>query len=90
MLRIAIAVFLAGIVAYLALVTQENIKMGTGPAWGNRGLLIAFVVCTAFPLLMFGHSLGQKDREMAKSRASERDGSVFKIAEELGHSKSRA
>ena len=90
MLRIAIAVFLAGIVAYLALVTEENIIVGTGPAWGNRGLLIAFVVCTAFPLLMYGQSLGQKDKEMAKSRDAERNGSVVLAAEELVRSKSKA
>lgn len=42
-LRIAISVFLAAVVAYLVLVWRANINLGTGPQWGNRGLLIAFV-----------------------------------------------
>ena len=80
LLRIAISVFLSAVVAYLTLIMQANIKQGTGPVWGNRGLLIAFVVCTAFPLMVFGQSLGQKDREMARCRAAERTGSVFEVA----------
>ena len=87
MLRIAIAVFLAGVIAYLTLVTQANIKMGTGPIWGNQGLLIAFVVCTAFPLMMFGQSLGQKDKELAKSRAFERDHPGLRIEREVYRTK---
>lgn len=83
LLRIAIAVFLAAVVAYLVLVWRENIELGTGPQWGNRGLLIAFIVCTAFPLLMFGQALGQKDKEMAKSREAERNGSLAAVLEEV-------
>jgi hypothetical protein len=83
LLRIAISVFLAAVIAYLVLVWHENINMGTGPQWGNRGLLIAFIVCTVFPLLMFGQALGQKDKEMAISRAAERERDPTTIAEEV-------
>ena len=83
LLRIAISVFLAAVVAYLILVWQNNITLGTGPQWGNRGLLIAFIVCTVFPLLMFGQSLGQKDKEMMKSRAAEREERLAAISEEV-------
>ena len=81
LLQIAISVFLAAVIAYLVLVWRENINMGTGPQLGNRGLLIAFIVCTAFPLLMFGQALGQKDKEMAMSRAAEREGNPVTIAQ---------
>ena len=83
LLRIAIAVFLAAVVAYLVLVWQANIPLGTGPQWGNRGLLIAFIICTVFPLLMFGQALGQKDKEMAVSRLEERNGSLALALEEV-------
>lgn len=84
-LRIAIAVFLAALVAYLVLVWRSNLNLGTGPQWGNRGLLIAFLVCTIFPFLMFGQALGQKDKEMAKSRAAERSGSLLMAVQEVHH-----
>lgn len=72
LLRIAICLFLGGVIAYLALVAKDNLKLGTGPSWGNRALVIAFVICTAFPLLMYGQALGQKDREVERCRMTER------------------
>lgn len=62
-LSIAITVFLAGLIVYLSFVAIHHIHLGPGPRWGNTGILIAFVVCMAFPLLMFGQALGQKDTE---------------------------
>lgn len=73
-LRIIIAVFLGAVIAYLALTMERRIQLGTGPGWGNRGVLIAFLVCTAFTLVIFSQALGQKDREMAMCRASEDEG----------------
>lgn len=67
-LSIAIALFLAGLVAYLSLIMTAKVTLGPGSSWGNMGVLITFVVCTTFPLLMFGQALGQKDTEMAKCR----------------------
>ena len=78
MLRIAVAMFLCAVTTYLALVMAQDIKLGTGPTWSNRGLLIAFVICTAFALMVFGQSLGQKDRETMKCRAAEREQSNLK------------
>ena len=82
-LRIAITVFLGAVLVYLVLVWQSNIDLGTGPQWKNRGLLIALIVCTIFPLLMFGQALGQKDKEMATSRAAERCESLMMVMEEV-------
>lgn len=72
LLSIAITAFMAGLIAYLGLVTAANVQLGTGHSWGNTGVLVVFVVCTAFPLIMFGQALGQKDTEMA--RCSRDDG----------------
>ena len=41
----------------------QQVKLGTGKLPNNQQILIAFLICTAFTLLMFGQALGQKDRE---------------------------
>lgn len=66
LLRISVTVFMAAVIAYFAAAWRANVNLGRGPSFGNRGLLITLVICTIFPLLMFGQALGQKDREMAK------------------------
>ena len=66
LLNIAITVFLAGRIAYLACVMADHAHLGTGPHWGYTAVLIVFVVRMAFPLLVFGQALGLKDTELAR------------------------
>ncbi|KAK3715961.1 hypothetical protein LTR37_006691 [Vermiconidia calcicola] len=73
LLIIAVCVFLGAVTAYLALATHTGLKLGTGPSWANFGMLVAFVLCTTFPLMMFGQSLGQKDKEIAKCKKAEQE-----------------
>ena len=75
LLSIAIPLFVAGLISYLGLVLYECVQLGTGPQWGNKVVLIAFVVSTAFSPIMFGQTLGQNDTEMARcSRLEEEAG----------------
>lgn len=69
LLSIAISVFLGGLIAYLASAWVEKVKLGAGPWPTNAGMLIIVSIFTVFTLLMFGQALGQKDKEMARSRA---------------------
>ena len=71
LLSIAIALFITGLIVYLALGIKEHVQIGTGPEWGNTAVLIAFLTATTFPLVMFGQALGQKDTEMARCIRSE-------------------
>lgn len=66
LLGIAISVFLGALTAYLGLAMAQNVELGTGTLPGNTGVFVAFVICTVFTLCVFGQSLGQKDREMAR------------------------
>ncbi|TKA68250.1 hypothetical protein B0A55_09934 [Friedmanniomyces simplex] len=63
LLSTAISLFLGGVAAYLGLAMKEEVILGTGDRPNNEAMLITFVVCTAFTLLVFGQALGQKDRE---------------------------
>ncbi|KAK5747266.1 hypothetical protein LTR17_000401 [Elasticomyces elasticus] len=67
LLSIAISLFMGGVAAYLRLAMRDSVTLGTGPHPNNEDALIAFVVCTAFTLLVYGQALGQKDTERARS-----------------------
>lgn len=49
----------------LAYASKVTLSLGSD---SNFGTLLAFVITTFFSLAMFGQSLGQKDRELAKCR----------------------
>jgi len=66
LLGLAISLFLGGLAAYLGLVMAQHVKLGTGKLPGNVGVFAAFMVSTVFCLSVFGHMLGQKDRELAR------------------------
>ncbi|KAK4953765.1 hypothetical protein LTR10_008369 [Elasticomyces elasticus] len=67
LLSFAISLFMGGVAAYLGLAMRDSVTLGTGPHPNNEDALIAFVVCTAFTLLVYGQALGQKDAERARS-----------------------
>ncbi|KAK4897389.1 hypothetical protein LTR27_004909 [Elasticomyces elasticus] len=67
LLSIAISLFMGGVAAYLGLAMRDSVTLGTGPHPNNEDALVAFVVCTAFTLLVYGQALGQKDTERARS-----------------------
>ncbi|KAK5163158.1 uncharacterized protein LTR77_010942 [Saxophila tyrrhenica] len=58
-----ILLFIVGMGTYLGSSWKNSLSLSTGSG-GNRAILIAFVVPTVFVLLMYGHILGLKDREM--------------------------
>ncbi|KAK5704807.1 hypothetical protein LTR17_021571 [Elasticomyces elasticus] len=53
LLSIAISLFMGGVAAYLGLAMRDSVTLGTGPHPNNEDALIAFVVCTAFTLLVY-------------------------------------
>jgi hypothetical protein len=70
LLAISITLFLAALGFYLGLLYATKIKVSKG--WdSNLAVLAAFVATAVFALGVFGQSLGQKDREMAKYLARE-------------------
>ncbi|KAK6438773.1 hypothetical protein LTR95_005021 [Oleoguttula sp. CCFEE 5521] len=73
LLSISIALFLGALGFYLGLAYASKVRLSKGSD-SNIAVLIAFVAATFFALAVFGQSLGQKDREMAKCRQIERDG----------------
>lgn len=60
----SIALFIVGLGTYLGSSWKSNLRLTTGDG-GNRGILIAFVIPTVFILLMYGHMMGLKDRELS-------------------------
>lgn len=69
LLGIAISLFLGALAAYLGLAMCERVRLGTGPSPNNEAVLIAFLICTAFTLSVFGQALGQKDREKERCKS---------------------
>lgn len=63
LLCISITTFLFGFAVYLGSAFTQNIKLGLEQSIGNRGVLIAFCVATAFVLGLLGQVLGGKDVE---------------------------
>ena len=90
LLIVAVCVFLGGITAYLALATHTGLKLVTGPSWANFGMLVAFVLCATFPLMMFGQSLDQKDKGMPKCKKAEQGREGLKRVEEVVQTALRA
>jgi hypothetical protein len=73
LLCISITTFLAGLGVYYGSALGNNLKLGSLAAGedisiGNRGVLIAFVVSTAFALSLLGQLLGGKDIENRRCR----------------------
>lgn len=44
----------------------HELQLSSGPD-GNRAILIAFIIPTVFALVMYGHMMGLKDRELVRS-----------------------
>jgi hypothetical protein len=73
LLCISITTFLAALGVYYGSALGNNVKLGTlsggqDVSVGNRGVLIAFVVSTAFTLSLLGQLLGGKDIENRRCR----------------------
>jgi hypothetical protein len=66
----SITLFVVGLGTYLGSCWKVNLELSTGGE-GNRAVLIAFIVPTVFVLLMYGHMMGIKDRELAKTGSSD-------------------
>jgi hypothetical protein len=64
----SITLFVVGLGTYLGSSWKANLKLTEGSE-GNRAVLIAFIIPTVFVLLMYGHMMGLKDRELAKTAA---------------------
>ncbi|KAF2467371.1 uncharacterized protein BDR25DRAFT_183327, partial [Lindgomyces ingoldianus] len=61
----SITLFVVGFGVYLGSSWKAGLKLNEG-SQGNRAVLIAFVVPTVFVLLMYGHMMGLKDRELGQ------------------------
>jgi len=64
----SITLFVVGLGTYLGSSWKANLRLTEGSE-GNRAVLIAFIIPTLFLLLMYGHMMGLKDRELAKTGA---------------------
>jgi hypothetical protein len=62
----SITLFVVGLGVYLGSSWKEGLPLNTGSN-GNRAVLIAFVIPTVFVLLMYGHMMGLKDRELERA-----------------------
>jgi hypothetical protein len=62
----SITLFIVGLGTYLGSSWKFDLPLSTG-SHGNRGVLIAFIIPTVFVLLMYGHMMGLKDRELVKA-----------------------
>ena len=60
----SITLFVVGLGTYLGSSWKFDLPLLTG-SHGNRAVLIAFIIPTVFVLLMYGHMMGLKDREVA-------------------------
>lgn len=67
LLSISISCFLGGLGFYLGLAYASKVMLSLGSD-SNFGTLLAFVVTTFFSLAVFGQSLGEKDRELARCK----------------------
>ncbi|KAF2101673.1 hypothetical protein NA57DRAFT_18225, partial [Rhizodiscina lignyota] len=63
LLCISITTFLLGFGVHLGSAYVENVPLGVEESIGNRGVLIAFCIGTAFALGLLGQVLGGKDVE---------------------------
>jgi hypothetical protein len=69
LLCISITTFLAGIGVYLGSAMTQHLKLGSeDEIIGNRGVLVAFVVGSAFALSLLGQLLGGRDLENRRCR----------------------
>ncbi|ORY09984.1 hypothetical protein BCR34DRAFT_486436 [Clohesyomyces aquaticus] len=59
----SITLFIVGLGTYLGSGWHRNVTLDVG-SHGNRAVLIAFVIPTVFVLVMYGHMMGLKDREL--------------------------
>ena len=66
LLCISITTFILGLGVYLGSAWKQNVDLGVEQSIGNRGVLIAFCVATAFCLGLMGQALGGKDFERHK------------------------
>ncbi|KAF2108806.1 hypothetical protein BDV96DRAFT_503734 [Lophiotrema nucula] len=62
----SITLFVVGLGTYLGSSWKLDLPLTTGKD-GNRAVLIAFIIPTVFVLLMYGHMMGLKDRELVKA-----------------------
>ncbi|KAF2258120.1 hypothetical protein CC78DRAFT_146173 [Lojkania enalia] len=62
----SITLFVVGFGVYLGSSWKAGLKLNEGDQ-GNRAVLIAYIIPTAFTLLMYGHMMGLKDRELRKT-----------------------
>jgi ABC-type multidrug transport system fused ATPase/permease subunit len=79
----SITLFVIGFGVYLGSAWAAGVKMDTG-SQGNRAVLIAFIIPTVFVLLMYGHMMGLKDRELVKSKQRE-DAEIISVDVKLDH-----
>ncbi|KAF2732646.1 hypothetical protein EJ04DRAFT_440636 [Polyplosphaeria fusca] len=63
----SITLYIVGMGTYLGSSWKHDLQLSTGSE-GNRAVLLAFIIPTVFVLLMYGHMMGLKDREMVKTR----------------------
>jgi hypothetical protein len=69
LLCISITAFLTGIGVFLGSTLTQNIQLGIEPAHkGNLGVLIAYLVGTAFALCLLGQLLGSQDVEKRRCK----------------------
>jgi len=61
----SITLFIVGFGVYLGSSWADDVKLNIGYE-GNRAVLIAFIIPTVFALVMYGHMMGLKDRELVK------------------------
>jgi len=62
----SITLFIVGFGVYLGSSWADDVKLNIGYQ-GNRAVLIAFIIPTVFALVMYGHMMGLKDRELVKA-----------------------
>ena len=62
----SITLFIVGLGVYLGSSWKEELLLNRGSN-GNRAVLIAFIIPTVFVLLMYGHMMGLKDRELERA-----------------------
>jgi hypothetical protein len=74
LLCISFSTFIGGIGIYLGSALTQHLKMGSEDAdYGNRAVLIAFILTTVFALGMLGQLLGGMDLENKKCRTLTED-----------------
>jgi hypothetical protein len=71
LLCMSITVSIGGVGVYLGSAMTERVKLGSveNDDVGNRGILITFVICTTFALVILGQLLGLRDVEDERCRS---------------------